>query len=427
MINFIELVICLIATLILHFAEIFLFGKLSNRKFIWNIKYFIIMLIFVILQVALNICGLQGLGMIITIIYFYFMFQHLFKCTKTESQNYSVIIWTICLLIDILVMLVISNFGMQGFYAKSANLSKSVGTIIMSCLLVIIGKIKPFIIFINNKIYRKMRKLNIPIRYIFLVIILFAYIAATSSNNLYNSSIVTLLFTCGVLLIIVTIILLTMNYEIVTLKITNEILEKNNEVNQKAIYQFRILKHNLESQLLGVKTVANKKARELLDNLIKEYNESFYIKHDINSMPLGINGLVFDKLYKYNEDNIEISITNKIKSKILDTVGPRSYNLFCEALGVTLDNALESAKESKDKFVYIEFRENKEVIQMKIMNTFTGGIDLDKLGTVNYTSKSKGHGLGLYSLFGRKNLTITTSIKNNLFVNKIEVKKKSNK
>ena len=140
-------------------------------------------------------------------------------------------------------------------------------------------------------------------------------------------------------------------------------------------------------------------------------------------MPLGINGLVLDKLYKYNEDNIEISITNKIKSRILKSVGPRSYNLFCEALGVTLDNALESAKESKNKFVYIEFRENKEVIQMKIMNTFHGNIDLDKLGTVNYTSKSNGHGLGLYSLFGRKNLTITTSIKNNLFVNVIEVKK----
>ena len=174
---------------------------------------------------------------------------------------------------------------------------------------------------------------------------------------------------------------------------------------------------------MGVKTVANKKAKELLDNLIKEYNESFYIKHDINSMPLGINGLVFEKLYKYNEDKIEISITNKIKSKILNAVGPRSYNLFCEALGVTLDNALESAKESKDKLVYIEFRENKDYVQMKIMNTFHGNIDLDKLGTVNYTSKSEGHGLGLYSLFGRKNLTITTSIKNNLFVNKIEVKK----
>lgn len=421
--NFIELLICFIATLILHFAEIFLFGKLSNKKFDWNIKCFAIMLIFVILQVTLNIFGLQGIGTIFTVVYFYFMFQQIFHCTKTESQNYSVIIWAICLLIDSLVMLVVSNFGMQGFYEKSANLSKSAGTIIMSFLLVIIGKIKPFIIFINNKIYKKMCKLNISVKYIFLVIILFAYIAVTSSNNLYNRFLVTLLFIFGVLLIIVIIILLTMYYQIVTLKITNEILEKNNEVNQKAICQFRILKHNLESQLMGVKTVANKKARNLLDNLIKEYNESFYIKHDINSMPLGINGLVYEKLYKYNEDNIEISITNKIKSKILDTVGPRSYNLFCEALGVTLNNALESAKESKDKLVYIEFRENKEVIQMKIMNTFTGSIDLDKLGTVNYTSKSKGHGLGLYSLFGRKNLTITTSIKNNLFVNNIKVKK----
>ena len=296
----------------------------------------------------------------------------------------------------------------------------------MSLFLVSLCVIKPISKYLN-KIYKKMCKLNISINYILLVIVIFLCLGLISSNNINDKVIMTLFFAIGVIILAIIVMFVSMNYQIVTLKITNEILEKNNEVNQKAIYQFRILKHNLESQLLGVKTVANKKARELLDNLIKEYNESFYIKHDINSMPLGINGLVFDKLDKYNEDNIEISITNKIKSKILDTVGPRSYNLFCEALGVTLDNALESAKESKDKLVYIEFRENKEVIQMKIMNTFTGGIDLDKLGTVNYTSKSKGHGLGLYSLFGRKNLTITTSIKNNLFVNKIEVKKKNNK
>ena len=319
-------------------------------------------------------------------------------------------------------MVIMSGLGILNNFIKNINFSKSVGTIIMSIFLIGLGNLQIVMRYLSI-LYKKMTKLNIPIRHIFIIVVVFWIISFIGLNNMSNPIMITIIFCVSLCLLAIIILFISMNYQIVTLKITNEILEKNNEVNQKAIYQYRILKHNLESQLMGVKTVANKKAKVLLDNLIKEYNESFYIKHDVNSMPLGINGLILDKLYKYNEDKIEISITNKIKSKILKAVGPRSYNLFCGALGVTLDNALESAKESKDKLVYIEFRENKEVIQMKIMNTFHGNIDLDKLGTVNYTSKKKGHGLGLYSLFGRKNLTITTSIKNNLFVNKIEVKK----
>ncbi len=417
-----QLLVCYVATLLSQFSAIYLFKKLSNRK-MTIAKFDIFITLFAsIFQELLNIYGIPAISTILTIVYFYFLFQHLFGCTQKESQNYSVIIWTISVLIDITIMLLVNMGGFLDFYESNIIFSKSIGTIVMSILLITISVINPITKFLN-KLYQKICKLNIPIKNIFLIIAFIWFIGAMSSNNMNNKFLITVSFIIAIVFLSIIIIFISMNYKIITLKITNEILEKNNEVNQKAIYQFRILKHNLESQLLGVKTVANKKARELLDNLIKEYNESFYIKHDINSIPLGINGLVFDKLYKYNEDNIEISITNKIKSKILDTVGPRSYNLFCEALGVTLDNALESAKESKDKLVYIEFRENKEVIQMKIMNTFTGGIDLDKLGTVNYTSKSKGHGLGLYSLFGRKNLTITTSIKNNLFVNMIEVKK----
>ena len=422
MINFLETLLCIITTIILQIVELYLIRKISNKKLIWKNKYLIIIPVYVTIQVELNIRGFQGIGTIATIIYFYIMLQNMFKCTKEESQNYSIIIWTLALLIDLLIMTVGTLFNLMKFYELNTKLYKSVASIIMTVLLFLAALSQTFIKYLQ-KLYKKMEKLNIPIRHIFLIMVVFLIIGATCAHFLYNKIIIIILFALGVAFLITVILFISMNYKILTLKITNEILEKNNEVNQKAIYQFRILKHNLESQLMGVKTVANKKAKALLDNLIKEYNESFYIKHDINSMPLGINGLVLDKLYKYNEDNIEISITNKIKSRILKSVGPRSYNLFCEALGVTLDNALESAKESKDKLVYIEFRENKEVIQMKIMNTFHGNIDLDKLGTVNYTSKSNGHGLGLYSLFGRKNLTITTSIKNNLFVNVIEVKK----
>ena len=418
----IEVIVYFISIILMQVSILYLFGKLVKKKLRIEFKYIILFTVIGILQIILNINNLGVIGILITIIYSYYLFLNLYKCNKVEAKNYSIIIWTLSLLIDILLMLVGTSFNLMIYYEKNIKLYKSIASIIMAIIIFLIANIKYFTKKLNG-FYKKMKEINISEKYIIIIITIFTFVSVISNYNMKNQFLITISFCFGILVLTILVIIISMYYQIITLKITNEILEKNNEVNQKAIYQYRILKHNLESQLMGVKTVANKKAKALLDNLIKEYNESFYIKHDINSMPLGINGLVLDKLYKYNEDKIEISITNKIKSKILKTVGPRSYNLFCEALGVTLDNALESAKESKDKLVYIEFRENKEVIQMKIMNTFHGNIDLDKLGTVNYTSKKKGHGLGLYSLFGRKNLTITTSIKNNLFVNKIEVKK----
>jgi len=212
----------------------------------------------------------------------------------------------------------------------------------------------------------------------------------------------------------------------INVSMNNEILEKNDIVNRKVITQYRVLKHNLESKLMGVKTVSNDEAKQLIDEMILDYNSSFFIKHDVNAMPLGINGFVFEKLYKYQDENLDISVTNKIKNNILDSVGSRNYNLFCEALGVTLDNALEASKNSQEKLFYLEFNETNDKVTIKVINTFSGDIELDKLGTVQYTTKEKGHGFGLFSLIGRKNLTITTSIKNNRFINFLEIKKKNN-
>ena len=122
---------------------------------------------------------------------------------------------------------------------------------------------------------------------------------------------------------------------------------------------------------------------------------------------------------------MKVQIDNNVKGKLLDILGPKNYNLLCEALGITLDNALESASQTKGKIVFLEFSEEEKTVNIKIMNTFKGSIDTEKLGTIEYTSnKLNGHGLGLYSLFNKNTIYITTSIKNNLFRSEIKVNKK---
>lgn len=415
---------CFISTLFFQISAIYFFGKLSEKKLNFKKKHILAICLVGIIQIILNLYEFFVVGPLFTMIYFLYLFKDIYNCDKSESQNYSMIIWTISIILDIITMLIMNNINIDVNVLSNNDLQiyKALSSIMMSTAIMLLANIKGFTKFLR-KIYKKMLKLNIAIQYFIIIITIYIIMAIISRQNLDNRFVVIILLIAGLSILAIIIIFISQQYQIVTLKKTNEIIEENNQINIKIINQYRILKHNLESQLLGVKTVSNKKAKELIDNLILEYNSSFYIKHDINSMPSGINGLIYEKLYAYKDDNINLTINNKIKSKILPAVGARSYNLFCEALGVTLDNALDASKKSKDKIIYLEFRETKEKIIFKIMNTFKGKIDLDKLGTINYTSKSSGHGLGLFSLIGRKNLTITTSIKNDLFINSIEVNK----
>lgn len=412
-----------IGVLAIYIVSIYMFSKLTNKKilnkrtsafWIWGAATF---------HTTINVLKISVIVPFLTLICFCFLFKKLFNEDLKKTIIYSIIIWSISLIIDVIMMLIMNFIQIYGIDNKWSEILKVVSSLMMTLLLFIISQIKVCIKFIN-KFYEKLNKLKINKVGVIGIIILLFILELLSFNNMDNKYIIILVLTASIFFCFLICYFISLNYQIVTLKETNSILEQSNEASLELISEYRILKHNLEHNLLGIKTVSNKKSKELIDALIAEYNSKFYIKHDITSMPAGINGFILEKFYKYAEEDLKITVENKVKKKILGLLGPRNYNLFCEALGVTLDNALESTVKSKEKMLYLEFKETKESLMVIVANTFTGNVELDKLGTKEYTSRKTGHGLGLYSLFNRKNLFITTSIKNNLFINKIEVKKR---
>ena len=416
-----EIIMSLISMIIFQIAAFYAFGRLSGKKVNFNYKYLIFVPIVAFVQILFNKIGLKISGSLITIVYFYFMYKKVFNCTRDEAKNYGILVWGACLLLDFLIMLIVTSLGLSKYYELYPLVSKTIGSLAMSFLLMITFSLNIYIKHLR-KAYNSLSKMKIDIKYIYMIIITFIFLNILELNYIKDNTLVRLTFIIGMLGFVLITVLISKSYKIMVLKLTNKILEENNLTNKKVITEYSILKHNFESKLLGIRDIANKEAKALIDDLLEDANSSVYIKNDINAMPLGINGLVMGKLAKHEKSNVNISITNDIKSKILEVVSPRSYNLFCESLGISLDNALESAKNTKEKLVYLEFKETDTEIKLTVINTFSGGVDLDSLGEVNYTSKKKGHGLGLYSLF-RKNLNIKTYIKNNLFINDIAIKK----
>lgn len=418
-----ELGLDFISAIFIQIGLFYIFGRLYGKKPSIKFLDYCIVLIVGSMQVILNLFELKTLSTLITVIYMFAMYKRIYHCNTITSTNYSIIIWILAMLLDSVVILLVNNSPLAYFYIENEKVVKALGSIFMSIILVALSHIRLFIIILN-KLYKKLCKLNITLTQIYLLVAVFLIIGYIGIQQMNKPTIIIFVLSLELSIVGVIVLLIIMKYQIITLKTTNRILEKNNEINLKIITNYRTIKHNLENQLLGVKTVANKEAKNLLDNLIKEYNQSFYVKHDINSIPSGINGLVMEKLYNYKEKNINISIHNEIKNDVLKITGPRNYNLFCEALGVVLDNALEASIKSEEKMIYLNFKETEDTIWFQIINSFSGLLDIDQLGNVKYTSKENGHGLGMYSLIGRNNLTVNSSIKNNLFINNISVKKR---
>lgn len=415
-----------ISTLISQLSQVYLFKKISNLKINLTKINYLILAIVPLIQVILKNFASNNILPFLTIIYFTYLFKVLFDCKIKEAINYGIIIWVISISLDMLIMGLMNLLNVENYNDFYSQIFRAISTLIMSLSLILIGNNKNILKFIN-RIYTKIDKINIKWQYIFIITILLFTIEMTIFKNMDDGKIILTSICLCIVLIWLIIKFISLYYEILTLKATNEILERNIDANLELINQYRVLKHNLENNLLGIKSISNKKTKQLIDALIEEYNSKCYIKYDISSLPSGINGFILEKLYKYSNDDLKISINNKIKSKMLESLGPRNYNSFCEALGITLDNALEACIKTEDKLLYLEFKEGKDSITIKVMNTFSGNIELDRLGTKEYTSKKEGHGLGLYSLFNRKNIVITTSIKNNLFINVIKVKKQKEK
>lgn len=420
----IELLLIFIASLVSQIVTIFAYGNITKKKLYLKKVDLVLIICISMFQSLQNIYELfigKLISPLISIIYFNYVFQKMYKSDGKTAISYSIIIWTISVIIDLLSMLIISNTYILN--DQNRNILKFVSSLFMSLAQLII-----FILPISQKYIKKFHQKiiygNIDFKHISIVIVIYLIIGIFSVSNIDNTYLISVVVVFGIISLIIIYNFVSMNYQIVILKKTNNILEKNNNGNLELLKEYRILKHNLENNLMGIKSVANKKSQQLIDALIMEYNSKFYIKQDMTSMPSGINGFILEKLYKYTNEDIKISISNNIKHNLLKILGAKNYNLFCEALGVTLDNALESTVKSSEKLLCLDFNEKKHTLEIEIMNTFKGNIEIEKLGTKEYTSKETGHGLGLYSLFNRKNLFITTSIKNNLFINKIEVKKK---
>ena len=417
---FMNYIIVLITEIIL----LYLINDLANKKISVDFKLVIIVLLSSLFETLFSFNLSGAINGILCLTYFLLVGKFFFQLKLKDTIFYLIVIWLIGGLLDIVVMLIVNLLASKiSLIQTNMFIIKPICSILMICFLVFIFKMK-FVNKIVNKINNSLQKLNVSYFWLILILIIYFLLDAICIIYIKKQVVIVIILLISIGFSISIIYYIFNKYEIISLKETNNLLLKNNEFYLKVIDEYRILKHNLINQLLGVKSVSNKKARILIDDLIKEYNNNFRQVKSIKDIPSGLSGIIYEKIYNFNDHEINISVKNEIKDEVLELISARSYNLLCETLGVILDNSLEATSKSEEKIIYLEFMEKEDKLIINVINTFKNNIDLEFLGTINYSSKNKSRGLGLYSIIGRKNVSVKTTIRNNLFCHELTINKK---
>ena len=418
-------IINIFISIIMQFVFLYCYKKTINVKtkikkskiFLGIISILIYGCLWNLMRIYLRPLQVSLLSLIFLLCLCYF----LFKDSAKETIVKTILLWIIFFLLDFILIVIMSIFF--HFISVDTNIFFIIGSILIYCTAITLFQIKRLLnLFL--KIANGIMRINysyIKIILIVFIIVLLSTICYTNLDYLEFATFITIFMISFLFLIG---IIIKQEYNIFTLKKQNQYLINNNGKFLKNINNDRAFKHNLTNKLLGVKSVVDQKGKDLINDIIQEYNSGYDPIIHISEIPDGINGIVYEKLSILHDKQVNVEVDNCLDFELLDIISARSYNLLVECLGVCLDNAIEAVINAKEKVLMICINEEEENIVLEIINTFSHSIDVDKLGMIDYTTKSrKGHGLGLFSLFEKKNVTVQTHIINNTFRNMIYIKK----
>ena len=418
----VSLVANIIGTFISYLNVSLIYGIVTKSKFKISIKLLILMIVMAILNTTVIIQLPIGFKTVFNFICLTLFNKIIYNNKIKDELYYIIIIWAVGILLDMLFMALFPVL-LEKVVIMFPNVGIALISLILQLIQLLIFKIKFMGVFIN-KFKNKIDMIN-NIVWLFMLsiflIVLFSVLAFINLRH-FNNTIIIILISLIVISIVGFFIKIISDEKMYKLAIEN--LMNNNRYYLELNKKDSIFRHNIIHHLNSIKTISNKKTCSLIDDLIAESHINNMQSKDIELLPNGINGLICSYIYGKGHDKLNVAVNNYLESDLFDVLTPRKYNKLCETLGVCLDNAVTASRKSKEKVMQIVLLEDKESIYVKIINTFSTSIEIEKLGTYNYTTNDKGHGIGLSSILKRRDINVKTSIINNLFENQIMIKKK---
>ena len=354
-----------------------------------------------------------------------------------KSIIYSIFCIIMFSISEIIISLILVLFNINFDNLQNSMIFNLVINVFVSILSVVAIYI-PFIQNILNKILIFFDKHKRYIYYLYsLLVIIYLIVSKNGLEFVLRSS-----YYVNILILIFSIVIITL---VIRKGLRAEQLQEVNSqmLNYVTKYEKIITEqgkanHEFKNQLMVIKGYAkmndSKKLIDYLDSITDDAKKthSSYLISQLNNFPDGgIKGLLYYKLSTMEDMNIsyDINVGNGVKIK-LSSLETNMYKNITKVLGVLLDNAIEAASKSKNKKILIITKKSDDKIIFSIYNTYTGKIDLNKIGT-GYTTKGKGRGYGLRLvediISTNRSFGINRYLEDNYYVTDLTVKIKNKK
>ncbi len=411
-----------LACFLCTFGFCYLYYKLVDSKVKINLKICLVFLFGVLGMTLIKYYEINSLSFISFFIFYPYLFYLINNLSLKKLLFYSIFVWLYGVFFDFLFMVLLSLVNYVWNVNIYSPLFKIFPTALLSVALILFGNLKIIKRF-TNYVYMLFTKIEY-FNFIIIAISIFVIVVGVGLViNIKHLRISVLLFLVMFFLAMTIILLLKCRMDKLENKVFLKTLKENNDFYIKIDAENRIFKHNLAAKLLSIKSVSNKKAQVLIDDFLKHNSKTINYTKQIKEIPYGLNGIIYQKLYPYL-DKLSIKINNQIKYDIFEVLTPRKYNVFVEKVLLSIDNAIESAIKSREKVIIVDLYDEENCIIFEIKNSFSDNLDIDDLGKIEYSTKSKKRGLGLFSMLREKEAIVKIEIINDIFVSKIKIKKR---
>jgi len=158
--------------------------------------------------------------------------------------------------------------------------------------------------------------------------------------------------------------------------------------------------HEYKNQLSVIRMMCrNKKTVDYIDSLLEnEIEANLETANKLKYIPKGgLKGLIYYKIETMKKKKLKvfIDVSSELRNYKLWNKCDKNLQSISKILGVYLDNAIEAAENSREKFIIFEvFIEDKNIV-FTISNTFSNEINMEKIDENGYSTKGKGKGYGL--------------------------------
>lgn len=167
------------------------------------------------------------------------------------------------------------------------------------------------------------------------------------------------------------------------------------EKNYQALRNF---KHDYQNLLLGLKN-SNQINRNYLEK-ISDFSENYFesVASEYGQLSqikvVSLKSFLITKLYqaKQADLNLKLEVVGEVPNLEKEEV-----NLI-RALGILIDNAIEAAIESEDKFIFISISDLDRKLEFCIENSFADKLKIEQYLKSGKSSKGKNRGIGLANL-----------------------------